>query len=229
MSAGATEARRQRRARLRGLYAITPERADTAGLVADVAAALRGGAAAVQYRAKTLAPALRHEQALALARACRAAGALFIVNDDARLAAAVGADGVHVGREDDALAQARALVGDDALVGVSCYDQPALARAAVDAGADYVAHGSLFASQVKPQAVRASLDLVRASAALPVPVVGIGGIDAGNAGSVIAAGGAAVAVITALFHAGDVEAAARRLAAACAAPVSTNPGTSSSP
>lgn len=216
MSAGVTEARRQRRARLRGLYAVTPEREDTASLVADVADAIRGGAAAIQYRAKRLPAALRESQAGALAQVCRDGGALFIVNDDALLAARVGADGVHVGRDDASLAAARALVGPDALVGVSCYDQPALARAAVAGGADYVAFGSLFASGVKPHAVRASLDLMREAAALAVPVVGIGGIDAGNATRVIAAGAAAVAVITAVFGAGPVEAAARRLAQACA-------------
>ncbi len=220
MSAGATDAtaaRLARRARLAGLYAITPERAQTRRLCDAVAAALRGGARAIQYRAKLASPALRREQAAAVGDVCRAHGALFIVNDDAELAAEVGADGVHVGRDDAEVAAARARVGADALVGASAYDDPRRARDLVAQGADYVAFGSLFPSAVKPQAVRAPLDLVREAATLPVPVVGIGGIDAGNAGSVIAAGAAAVAAITAVFGAEDVEAAARRLAAACAA------------
>jgi thiamine-phosphate pyrophosphorylase len=220
MSAGATEAaglRAQRSARLAGLYAITPEVEDTAALCAMVRAALRGGAAAIQYRAKTLPAPRRREQAGALAALCREHSALFIVNDDADLAAAVQADGVHVGRDDADPAAARARIGAQALVGVSCYDDVNRARALAEQGADYVAFGSLFPSSVKPHAVRASLDLVREASALPVPVVGIGGIDAGNAGAVIAAGARAVAVITAVFGADDIEAAARRLARACAA------------
>lgn len=220
MSAGATEAdapRALRRARLRGLYAVTPDEPDTGALVAAVAAALRGGARAIQYRAKSLPAPLRHAQALALAAACRAGGGLLVVNDDADLASAVAADGVHLGRDDGDVATARERVGPHALVGVSCYDDLARARALVAQGADYVAFGSLYPSRVKPHAVHASLDLVRAAAALPVPVVGIGGIDATNAAQVIRAGAAAVAVVTAVFGASDVEAAARRIARACAA------------
>jgi len=223
MSAAATDARERRAARLAGLYAITPQRDDTAALARDVAAAIRGGAAAIQYRAKSLPAALMREQAAALAAVCREGGALFIVNDDAALAREVGADGVHVGRDDADLAAARALVGEALLVGASCYDDLDRARSLCAEGADYVAFGSLFSSAVKPHAVRASLDLVRAAARLPVPVVGIGGIDAANAASVIAAGAAAVAVITAVFDAPDVEAAARRLAEACASARSPTP------
>jgi thiamine-phosphate pyrophosphorylase len=212
MSAGATEAlRRARLARLRGLYAVTPEVAGTAHLCAAVAAAIRGGARAIQYRAKTLPPALQREQAAALVATCRAGGALLIVNDDAALAVDVGADGVHVGRDDGDLAAARACVGDGLVIGASSYDDLARARTLAAQGADYIAIGSLFASSVKPQAVRASLDLVREAARLGVPVVGIGGIDATNAASVIDAGAAAVAVITAVFGGADVEAAARRI------------------
>ena len=217
MSAAATDGPRARRlARLRGLYAITPEVADTQALLGQVACAIRGGAGAIQYRAKALPSALMREQAFALAALCRERGALFIVNDDAALAREVGADGVHVGRDDADPAAARAIVGEALLVGASAYDDLDRARSLVARGADHVAFGSLFASSVKPQAVRASLDLVRAASRLGIPVVGIGGIDERNAGSVIAAGAAAVAVITAVFSAPDVEAAARRIAAACA-------------
>lgn len=222
MSAGATDAIRAGRIkRLAGLYAITPQREDTEALCRDVAAAIRGGARAIQYRAKSLPEALKRTQAARLAAVCRESGALFIVNDDAALAAAVGADGVHVGRDDAGLAQARAAAGAALVVGASCYDDLARAQALVREGADYVAFGSLFPSSVKPHAVRASLDLVRAAARLPVPIVGIGGIDERNASGVIAAGAVAVAVITAVFDAHDVEAAARRIAAACAQPVTS--------
>jgi thiamine-phosphate pyrophosphorylase len=149
-------------ARLRGLYAVTPEIADTRRLVALVASALAGGAALIQYRAKDAAPALALEQARALAASCRAAGVPLIVNDSVELAIASGADGVHLGREDIDPKEARARM-PGALIGVSCYADPSRARAAADAGADYVAIGSVFASSTKPSAVRSPLALLQAA------------------------------------------------------------------
>jgi len=199
-----TALRRARVRRLAGLYAVTPDLADTADLVARVEAAITGGASAIQYRNKTADPALARAQAAALARVHAARGALYFVNDDPLLAAAVGADGVHVGEDDGAIAAARAIVGPDRLVGVSCYNEFERARAAVAAGADYVAFGSFFLSSVKPEALRAELSLLRDASSLGVPVVAIGGIDADNAGDLFAAGADAVAVISAVFAAGDV-------------------------
>jgi thiamine-phosphate pyrophosphorylase len=199
-----TALRRARVRRLAGLYAVTPDLADTADLVARVEAAITGGASAIQYRNKTADPALARAQAAALARVHAARGALYFVNDDPVLAAAVGADGVHVGEDDGAIAAARAIVGPDRLVGVSCYNEFERARAAVAAGADYVAFGSFFLSSVKPEALRAELSLLRDASSLGVPVVAIGGIDADNAGDLFSAGADAVAVISAVFAAGDV-------------------------
>ncbi|MEO6749400.1 MAG: thiamine phosphate synthase, partial [Casimicrobiaceae bacterium] len=204
----------QVRSRLRGLYAVTPDLADTDALAARVRAAIDGGAAAVQYRNKTADPALRAIQAQALADACRGR-ALFIVNDDAALAARVGADGVHVGEHDGGVAAARAIVGARLIVGVSCYDDLALARAAVAAGADYIAFGSFFGSRVKPDARRAHVSLLRDARAFGVPVVAIGGIIASNAGTLVAAGADMLAVISGVFAAdapADVTRAARALA-----------------
>jgi thiamine-phosphate pyrophosphorylase len=206
------EAATRRRAlarRLSGLYAITPDLADTADLVARVEAALAGGAGAIQYRNKAADAVLRRTQAGAVARACAARGSLCIVNDDAALAAALAADGVHIGVDDGDIALARSLVGQDRLVGVSCYNDFARARAAVDVGADYVAFGSFFPSTVKPGARRADVSLLRAARSLGVPIVAIGGIDAENARELFEAGADAVAVITAVFAAPDVEVAAR--------------------
>ena len=198
--------------RLRGLYAITPEMSDTATLVARVAECLEGGAAAVQYRAKTLAPELRRHQAQALRALCAAHGALFIVNDSVELARLVDADGVHFGRQDGVVAEARAALGGR-LVGISCYDEISRAVEAARDGADYVAIGSVFPSVTKPNARRAPLDLVgRARERSGLPVVAIGGIDAANVESVIAAGADMVAVISAVFEAPDVRAAARAIA-----------------
>lgn len=194
---------------LRGLYAITPESADTAALLSRVAACLAGGAAVVQYRAKDLPREAMQEQASAVTRLCREHGALCIVNDDAALARVVGAHGVHLGR-DDASVQAVRREWRDGVIGVSCYAQPGRAREGAAAGADYVAIGSVFPSPTKPHAVRAPLHLLREAAELSgLPVVAIGGITLANAPGAIDAGADMVAVISALFDAPDVEAAAR--------------------
>ena len=198
-----------------GLYAVTPDFAHTAALNAAVEAALKGGASAIQYRNKTATPDLRRTQARALAGIVAARGGLFIVNDDAALAAEVDADGVHIGGEDGAIDAARQTVGPDRIVGVSCYDDCARAGAAAAAGADYLAFGSFFASTVKPDARRAELSLLQAARGLGLPLVAIGGVTAGNAHVLHQAGADAVAVISAVFDARDtdaIEAAARSIA-----------------
>jgi len=180
-------------------------------LTNKVEAALRGGARVVQYRNKAADERLRHEQALQIARLCRGAGACFIVNDSIELARDVAADGVHLGKGDD-VGAARALLGPGKLIGVSCYNQLWRARDAVAQGADYVAFGSFFPSPTKPGAVTASRDLLRAAKEFSLPVVAIGGITPDNAAGLIEAGADAVAVVSAVFDAPDVERAARRIA-----------------
>ena len=199
--------------RLHGLYAITPEEPDTPRLAERVAAAVAGGARLVQYRAKRAGTTLALEQARALVQVCREGGALLVVNDSPQLARASGADGVHLGREDGSVAAARAVVGH-AIVGVSCYADPGLALAAAREGADYVGIGSVFASPTKPGAARAPLAALRQARAAGLPVAAIGGIDATNAREAVAAGADMLAVISALFEAPDVRAAARDIAAA---------------
>lgn len=205
---GRVDASRPRRT-VAGLYAITPEDADTDRLARKVLAALAGGASLVQYRSKSPDAAARRAQAKHLLELCRRAGAPLIVNDDLELALAIGADGVHLGRDDGDVSAARARLGADRLLGVTCYDRLELAIAAVAAGADHVAFGSAFASPTKPEAVRALPALfTQARARLRVPIVAIGGITPENARLVIEAGADAVAVITAVFDAEDVAAAA---------------------
>jgi thiamine-phosphate pyrophosphorylase len=200
--------------KLRGLYAITPETTDSAHLEASVRtlfAAAANDCAALQYRNKSGTQAIRLDQARCLAALARASRVPFIVNDDVQLAVAVGADGVHIGRDDGDIGAARAALRGK-LVGVSCYDDLATARSAVTSGADYVAFGSVFPSNTKPQAVRAPLALFRAAKALGVPLVAIGGITAQNAPAVLDAGADALAVISALFDAPDIAARAREFA-----------------
>ena len=199
---------------LRGLYVVTSDTEDTRTLLLRVHAALSGGARFVQYRNKAASSALRWEQASALKALCDDHDASLIVNDHATLALEIDAAGVHLGAEDGDIAAARALLGGAKIIGISCYDRLELARAAETAGADYVAFGSFFASLVKPGAVRASLDLLQAARReLKVPIAAIGGITLDNASSLVDAGADSIAVISALFTAPDVTAAARRFTA----------------
>jgi thiamine-phosphate pyrophosphorylase len=193
-----------------GLYAITPDTSDTNELLRCVRLALRGGARVLQYRNKSGDAALKLAQAQALRELAREFKTTFIVNDDAQLAAQVDADGVHLGGEDGSVAKARALLGKQKIIGVSCYNRASLAQTAVQQGADYVAFGAFFASSVKPGAVKADVSLLQtARHELGVPVVAIGGITQSNGTALIEAGADALAVISALFDAPDIEVAAQ--------------------
>jgi thiamine-phosphate pyrophosphorylase len=199
------------RRRVAGLYAVTPDEPHTDQLARKVEEALAGGATVVQYRSKSADATLRGKQALRLFESCRRYGALFIINDDLELALAIGADGLHIGRDDGDATAVRARLPAQMLLGVSCYDRFELAIDAVHAGADYLAFGSAFASPTKPEAVRAPPDLFRrARREFAVPIVAIGGITPENARLVTEAGADAIAVITALFDAPDIAAAAAR-------------------
>ena len=187
----------------RGLYAITPEGVD----LLKVRQALEGGIVLLQYRAK---PPRLHE-AVRLVALAGEYGVPVIVNDDLALALESGAAGVHLGREDVDVASSRRRA-PGRLLGASCYNDLSLARAAVAAGADYVAFGSVFPSPTKPQAVRAPLSLFADARALNVPLCAIGGITLGNAPALVAAGADLLAVITDLFEAPDITARARQYA-----------------
>jgi len=193
----------------RGLYAITDgPRAD---LLAACAAALRGGAAVLQYRDKTCDHARRHDEAAALAALCARFRIPLIVNDDAELAADVGAAGVHLGVEDIDVAAARARLGPAAIIGVSCYDSLERAHTLAHAGADYLAFGAFFPSPTKPRARRAMPELLSAAKTFGKPLVAIGGITADNAQTLLDAGADFIAAISGVFAA-EPEAAARRYA-----------------
>jgi thiamine-phosphate pyrophosphorylase len=192
-----------------GLYAITPADYPIAQLLTQVTAAIHGGARLIQYRAKRASPAERHATAAALLALCRAAHIPLIINDDVALAAAIGADGVHLGRDDSDPRSARAQLGATALIGVSCYNELARATAAAQAGANYLAFGSFFASPTKPAAVRAAPELLTAAQKLGLPLVAIGGITPHNGAVLRAAGAQMLAVVTGVFDQPDITAAAR--------------------
>ncbi|MGS1105210.1 thiamine phosphate synthase [Achromobacter anxifer] len=209
-----------------GLYGVTPEWDDTDRLLLAVRQAAAGGMRSLQLRRKNVPDAVRAAQARALAPLCRELGVVFLINDDWRLALDVGADGAHVGREDESLARIRAEAGPDLILGGSSYDDLGRAQELLAAGADYIAFGAMYASTVKPDTVRAPLSVLTEARRLtdncdgPRPaVVAIGGITPDNAPLVAQAGADAIAVITALFEAPSIRAAA----AACSAPYSANP------
>lgn len=195
-----------------GLYAITPETADTARLLAQVEAALAGGVAVVQYRDKSGDVARRHEQASELVALCHRFKVPLIINDDVRLADLTDADGVHLGRDDGSVPKARIILGHDKFIGASCYQSLELALAAQRDGADYVAFGSFYLSATKPQAARADIPLLIAAApCIHVPIVAIGGITYNNASPLLDAGADSLAMQSALFAVTDSRAAAHQL------------------
>jgi thiamine-phosphate diphosphorylase len=201
---------------LSGLYVITDRGLARGRSHEDVVeAALRGGAHVIQLRDKEASRAELLPIGRRLSQLCRDAGALFIVNDDPELARDCGAHGVHVGPTDMPPAQARAIVGPNAIVGWSIKDSVALARQAEDLGVSYVAIGSIYPTSTKEGASAVGLEPIRqVKQAVSLPIAAIGGINAGNAAEVAAAGAHMVCVISAAVAARDVEAACRELTAA---------------
>ena len=191
-----------------GLYAITAESHTTPEQLAQaVNAALRGGAKVIQYRAKSSANRLVEAQLLLAL--CHAFQVPLIINDDVELALAIGADGVHLGKDDGSIVEARRRLGEKAIIGVSCYNSVERALESQVAGASYVAFGRFFPSSSKPNAPCAQLEtLVSAKQLLHLPIVAIGGITPANGQSLLEAGADLLAVIDGVFGASDSEHAA---------------------
>jgi thiamine-phosphate pyrophosphorylase len=189
---------------MQGLYVITDgSTGDT--LLHKVEQALRGGVAIVQYRDKTTDQARREQEAAALRSLCQQHHAQFIINDDVALAKAVQADGVHVGRDDAVVSAAREVLGNTAIIGVSCYNQLQLALHAAEQGADYIAFGSFFPSSTKPNAPHATLELLcQARQQLALPICAIGGITLENAPNLLVNGADMLAVIADVFNSPDI-------------------------
>ncbi|WP_373001971.1 thiamine phosphate synthase [Marinobacter sp.] len=195
-----------------GLYAITdslltpPE-----SLIESVEAALRGGAAMVQYREKNAPMAERLSQARNLQALCRNARVPLLINDDPELAKRVGAAGAHLGQTDGSLVAARRLLGDQAILGITCHADLALARAGLEAGADYLAFGRFYTSSTKPGAPAASPTVLTEAKYFQRPLTAIGGVTVENAESLIRAGADMLAVVGGLFggSADDIEQRAR--------------------
>jgi len=199
---------------IHGLYVITDERHDNPEqLVARVEQAIDGGARIVQYRVKKASDQRRLLEAGALMKLCRRHAIPLIINDDVELACAVNAHGVHLGRDDHTLSTARQRLGEQTLIGISCYNRLDNAIRAEQAGADYVAFGSFYPSPTKTTAVTAPTSLLRqARQQLSIPIVAIGGISAANGANLITAGASALAVISGVFAATDIRTAAEAYA-----------------
>ena len=194
------------------LYAVT-DRAWVGAqtLPQQVEAALKGGATCVQLREKHLDDAAIRAEALEISALCKQYRVPFILNDNVALAAECGADGVHLGQEDMDPAQARRILGPDAIIGVSAHSV-AEAKAAVAAGADYLGCGAMFATTTKTDTTTLPKETLRAICeAVPVPVVAIGGIHKENLLSLADCGEASVALVSAIFAAKDIEAECREL------------------
>ncbi len=184
-----------------GLYAITPSAWPTQKLLSAVDQLLASGISLLQYRDK---PTARPELAQALLLRCRAADVPLIINDDIELAERIGADGVHLGRDDGNPTQARERLGPDVLIGASCYNDLDRASQMAKHDIDYLAFGAVFSSPTKPAAVSCPLELLGRARQFGLPVVAIGGINADNAHQARAAGADLLAVITDLFESTDI-------------------------
>ncbi|MBT3198006.1 MAG: thiamine phosphate synthase [Gammaproteobacteria bacterium] len=200
---------------LSGLYVLTDHHlTDSVGVVPAVAAAIQGGARLVQYRNKHATRARKQWEITDLITLCRPLGIPLIVNDDINLALLTRADGVHLGADDGSIAAARKMLGDEAIIGASCYNSLARAQSAADAGASYIAFGRFFSSQSKPDAVKATPELLsEAKSVLSIPLAAIGGINSHNGSTLVEAGADMLAVIHAVFGAEDIEQGAAALAA----------------
>ena len=195
---------------MQGLYLVTPNWDDTDQLLAVTEQALRAGVALLQYRHKDASPELRRAQGGALRDLCHQYGVPFLVNDHVALCRELGADGVHLGGTDAPLAEVRASLGPNKLIGASCYGELARAQAAQAAGASYVAFGGFYPSKVKQYAVTTQPSILRhAREVISVPLCVIGGMTPQNAAPLVAEGAQLVAAITSVYLAEDVAAAVR--------------------
>ena len=174
--------------------------------------ALLGGARLIQYRDKSRDTEKRLNQASILKQLCQQHQALLFINDDIGLAQKVQADGIHLGKDDESIEYARQQLGQNSIIGISCYDQLDLALQAEKAGADYIAFGAFFASPTKPEARTASLELLKTTKQqLQIPICGIGGITVDNAQTLIEHGVDMTAIITDLFSSKDIQATASHI------------------
>jgi len=195
-----------------GVYAITDcQNLDSVQPIDITEKILHAGIAMLQYRDKGSDQEQRTYRADRLRKLCMAYQVPFIVNDDLELARSVEADGIHIGRNDISPTHAREQIGADAIIGISCYNSLDNALQARDHGADYVAFGSFFPSQTKPDAVRATPELLaQARERVAIPLVAIGGITPENGGILVRSGATLLAIISGIYGQDDPIMATRK-------------------
>ena len=193
------------RLRCKGLYVITDcDRLDSNTMFARTEKILEAGISILQYRDKTDDQSRRLQTARTLREMCNNTETIFLVNDDVRLAIDAGADGVHLGKDDSPYTEARSLLGKNAMIGISCYNEIRIARQAQALGADYVAFGAFYQTITKTGTVTARPALLTAAKEeLAVPIVAIGGITPENGRDLIHAGADMLAVISSVYYADD--------------------------
>ena len=198
---------------MRGLYLVTPDWNDTEKLIAATEQAIEGGATLLQYRHKTASEALRFEQASALLALCRRLQVPLIINDHLDLCERIDADGIHVGGTDASVAEVRASIGKEKIIGASCYGDMQLARDAANAGASYAAFGGFYPSLVKKYEVATSPSIItQALSELSIPLCVIGGMTPQNARPLIELGAHSAAAISSVYAASDHRSSAAEFA-----------------
>ena len=180
-------------------------------LIEKAEQAILGGINILQYRNKTASIEQQEQEASTLARLCNERDVIFIINDNVELAIKVNADGIHLGQKDTHIQQARKLLGENKIIGVTCNNQIEFAQAAQQQGADYVAFGRFFNSLTKPSAPHAELSLLsEARKKITVPIVAIGGITHESAALLLNEGADMLAVIQGIFGQADILNATRQ-------------------
>lgn len=183
-----------------GLYAITQtDGKSSETIIQEVYSVIKGGVSVIQYRDKNPVDALY--LAKEILAVCKRHQVPLIINDDADFANSIGADGVHIGKDDGGVVVARKILGSKAIIGISCYDDINIALKAEAQGVDYVAFGRFFPSSSKPLALPAhTKTLNQAKKRINVPIVAIGGILPENGGELLDAGADVLAVIGGIFE-----------------------------
>lgn len=192
--------------KLKGLYAVTNENfSEKKQWLKDIESAIYGGVKIIQYRSKTRNKDFQFQQASSLKKLCEKHECTLIVNDNAVLAKKINADGLHVGRNDISIKEAKKILGENSIIGVSCYNDLERAKSAEKNSASYVAFGSFFQSITKPDAVSADIKILKvAKHELNIPICAIGGINRENAKDVINAGADMIALMSGIFLASDI-------------------------
>jgi thiamine-phosphate pyrophosphorylase len=201
---------------LKGLYVITDKKLiNRDRFIETVEKAIKGGARIVQLREKGTPENEIISLGREILKVTKSYRIPLIINDSPELAQEIGADGVHLGGEDTSVTNARAILGDMAIIGVSCYNQIERGLKAMENGADYVAFGTPYYTPTKPERVPTTIDILREAVNLikSIPIFAIGGITKDNAMTILETGVEGIAVITSVFGSPDPETAARELAA----------------